>query len=503
MKIRALAASLLLASSITVGLPGSASPPGEPPAPPACASTGTANTWASKYWCETPWSNGIGQKFVRVPGTQHLWRYTLDPTIDGATGFIEFDDRLNPTVPESQTVTHVDDTNAFPNGAMLGPQGAGVNDWQLTNPITGIRGFDFDRPSFTQDVTIVPPDYITADPVNGGSDQIWSDYDAGSFAASLNPPRVPFFNFPRNNDVNMDSALNFYKFGWTTPAGTQFNNMQIDRAGNYFVAKRDMQWGWFDKLEYVKYQANPNGVASSGGFQSTLDSQFNIQPYPISNAYGWCGIQNGKILDPDSNVPMAGQITFDVAFDAYPVNTGPGSGSTRPMTVVVPGFVMRSYGKVTVDVTMVANGVRQQLAHVAKPNNLTPSFKTIYDPSDPTRMTVKSGTDPEFGLPWSHWKNNVMAFGAGVVPAGAWVVNEFSPNLKVVPAGTPGATWHSNGPFTGAAFIVRGDIRREARYTQTLPSGSSGLESGPQYLGNVPYSAWSDYPAPAGYFPEG
>jgi len=323
------------------------------------------------------------------------WVFKVDPAnFGGATG----------------TVTFFDD-------GYRGPGGASVNDFAIG------EGYDPSRPAFSQDVRVVQRDLLTADPVS-------SPMSDGS------PAGLMF------SDANMDGSVNLGPFGWTTPPGTRFLNMQIDSSGNYFVAQRDMTWGFFDSFDYQR---------KAGGGPTTSDTQFNFQPYPLSDAFGWCGSVLASV--PEAVERQAGQLVFDVAFDVYPLDAEPG-GQIPPMTQIVPGFVMRSYGRYEVDVNWTFGS--QRFAGGTVGNNVNPMTGEID----------------------RAWQNQVSPVGAGVIPTGAWVTDEGTPQMKVVTEGTPGATFHRN-LFAGAAFILRGDVRRSVTYRQ-----------GVDYLDSSRWTAW-------------
>lgn len=331
--------------------------------------------------------------FERAGGGK--WVFKVDPAeYGGATG----------------TVTFYDD-------GYRGPGGASVNDFEIR------KGYDPSKPAFSQNVEVVERDLLTTDPAS-------SPISDGS-------PSGPMFS-----DANMDGSVNLGPFGWTTPPGTRFMSMKIDSSGNYFVKQSDMQWGFFDSFDYQR---------KDGGGATTADTQFNFQPYPLSDAYGWCGSVLASM--PEAVERQAGQLVFDVAFDVYPLDAKPG-GSVEPMTQIVPGFVMRSYGSYDIDVNWTFGN--QSFSGSTVGNNINPTTGEV-DPA---------------------WKNKVSPMGAGVIPAGAWVLNEGTPQMKVVPEGTPGATFHRN-MFAGAAFILRGDVRRTVDYRR-----------GVDYLNSRQWTAW-------------
>lgn len=368
--------------------------------------------------------------------TPTVWTYTFDAaSYGGSTGTITFND-----------------------WGYTGPTGVGANDFQVGS------GFDASRVGQIQHVITRAPDYLTPD-------------------AQITGPRAQrtvygdLTNSPAFTHPNMDGAVNFYKWAYTTPANSTFSNMKIDKAGNYYVAKTDMSFGYFDTFQYRD--------ASGVNPDQTYNTRINFQPYAISNARGWCG----SVLNPDPNgvAIMAGQVTFDIAFDVYfdlkaqGVNAPDSFSSTQ----LIPGFVMRSYGDVTVNITTAA-GDNLQFFASAVGNNTNPT----------TVVPGVGGTlDPAY--------NNLVSFdGAGVIPTGAWVsADSFNADgsrrmrtdcnqttgqcrqvwdVTVVPAGTPGAVWEPNS-FAGYPFLMRADGIRILDYVN--PTGHS------DYVTTVPVPA--------------
>jgi hypothetical protein len=334
---------------------------------------------------------------------------TLPPTIidattyNGAVGTITFDDHGY-------------------TGPTVGGYTVGANDFQVGS------GFDASRVGQIQNVVTKDPDWLTSDPAHNVS---------GDFGG------------PAFNNANMDATVNFFAWAYTTKGGSTFNNMTIDKAGNYYVAKNDMSFEFYDRYQYT--------VGTTP--VSNYDTVVNFQPYAISDAKGWCG--SVLTSDPTSLSRMAGQVTFDFAFDAYLWDGGPvsegGTGSGIPMTQIVPDFVMRSYGSYVVDVTK--DGYTQHFEGSAVENNTNP---------------LTGELDPAF-------QNQVSFLGAGVVPEGVWVFNRGTADLSVADVqGTKGtfdgetradgAVWHKNG-FGGYAFLLRADGTRDLWYVN--PEGHS------------------------------
>ncbi|TCV83396.1 VPLPA-CTERM sorting domain-containing protein [Sulfurirhabdus autotrophica] len=335
------------------------------------------------------------------------------------------------------------------------------NDWGYT-PIAGVNantyqigpGFDSSRIGQIQHVVTTGPDGITPDPGH----TVYQDF---------NEQNPPFTN------ANMDSAVNFYKWGYTTVAGSTFNNMQIDKAGNYHVAQNDMKFQFYDSFKYSdKTGANPN---------STYDTSINFQPYAVSDAKGWCGSVMSS--NPDSLEKMAGQVTFDFAFDAYLSNNfqggGPGvTGNPNSAIQIVPGFVMRSYGDYEVSYT-------------------EDGYSTTYYGS-----AVANNINPVTGLPDPAYHDKVSFLGAGVVPNGVWIkINQIRPDgsWDYSVAATQGAdgtvdgearsdgtVWHFNA-FGGYAFLMRADGMRILDYVN--PTGHSDYVTTTSAV-PLPAAAW-------------
>ena len=326
-------------------------------------------------------------------------------------------------------------TITFNDWGYTGPTGVGAGDFQVG------AGFNAANVGQIQHVVTKAPDYLSPDPASN---------IVGDLAGT------PFPN------ANMDGGVNFYKWGYTTPADSTFNKMQVDTAGNYHVAKQDMSFGYYDLFEYRdKTGVNPN---------QTFDTKINFKPYTVSDARGWCG----SVLNPDPAgvAKMGGQVTFDFAMDVY---FDFGGIPTYSSTQLAPGFVMRSYGDYTVNVAT-SGGDQQFFQGSAVGNNTNP---TSVVPG------VGGTLDPAY-------HNQVSFLGAGVLPAGVWVsADSFNPDgsrkmradvnattggvssvwdVKIVAAGTNGAVWHTNS-FAGFAYLLRADGTRILDYIN--PAGHS------------------------------
>lgn len=343
---------------------------------------------------------------------------------------------------------------SFDDWGYTGPNGAGWNDFVVPN--TG--GFNSSRIGQIQHVITQTPDGLTPDkPMN-----LWQDLTDPTSGTST-----------YYNNANMDGQVNFYGWGYTTKAGSTFNNMKIDTAGNYSIARDDMHFNRYNSFTYTSVSGpnpNPDGTYNTG---------IRFQPYAISDAKGWCG----SVLTsaPDALEKMAGQVTFDFAFDAKFPWTGTGPASTQ----IVTGFVMRSYGTLTVHAAGVPN----------------PDTGLTFDQNFQASAVINN-TNPLTGQLDPAYKNLVSFMGGGIVPDGAWVSadsfnadgtpkmrSDYNPttgltasvwDVHVVPDGTPGAVWHDNS-FKGYAFLLRADGSRTLDFVAS--PGVNGYN-------------WSDYASP-------
>lgn len=335
----------------------------------------------------------------------------------------------------------------FNDWGYVGPSGVGANDFQVGD------GFDSTRIGQIQDVVTLDPNWQTLDP---GHDIL----------IDMAPAELMGTAGLTYTNASMDATVNFYAWAYTTVGGSRFDDMMIDRAGNYFVARDDMHFQFYDVFQYHDVTgANPD---------STRDTMVNFQPYAVSDARGWCG--SVLTSDPNALEVMAGQVAFDFAFDAY-LNDGVPVSGQGGGTQIVPDFVMRSYGSYEVDFGNL------QYSGSAVMNNNDPTV----NPLDGNGEVTDAAIDPA-------WQNYVSFLGAGVVPQGVWVtadsfdgtgttdsdrvLNADSTwNLTVAGEGAasicdpanpgaapvPGAVCWQNS-FAGYPFLMRADGQRTVTY---------------------------------------
>ena len=358
-----------------------------------------------------------------VNATEWVTTYDGSTTL-GATGTITFDD-WGFTGPGGRTAVDFDPINGF----------GGLAEGNTLDPTGGIGQI--------QHVITTGPDGLTPD----------APADIVGDVGSAN-------SYP---NANVDSVATFYQWGYTSPAGSEFNNMLIDYDGDYHIAKDDMSFNFYNYFDYEQ-------VGTTGGLaDGTYPTKLAFQPYALSDAQGWCG----SILaeHPNADEAMAGQVTFDFAFDVY-FQLAPGVYSYMS-TEIVSDFEMRSYGDINVDITT-EGGVQQLMSARAVVNNTDPTSN-----NDTVNADTPTG-DPEL------WHNKVSFMGASVIPgygAGTgdcgiltaeWAGGSQGPGVKkfdsiisgvadAAACTTAGGTWQEHA-FSGFAFILRADAERHIDY---------------------------------------
>lgn len=260
-----------------------------------------------------------------------------------------------------------------------------------------------------------------------------------------------FSNADLYPDGNSDGRVNFYNWGYTTSAGSTFNNMQIDYDGDYLVKRNDMQFNLYDSFDYKNEGSNP--LTPDGTYASTI----KFKPYALSDATGWCG--SVMASNPASAEAMAGQVQFDFGFEVFLSGaTTPGTGTMQ----VISDFQMRSYGTITLDVSTAEGGtanVHYEASAVV--NNTNPTISNVNPNTGLKEVGGGDSVDED-------WYNQVSFMGAGIIPEGAWVlVNEDS-----------GVTANANGTLNNITEdkilkVVDGD--RAVVPTEEAPAGTKWM----------------------------
>jgi hypothetical protein len=367
--------------------------------------------------------------------------------------------------------------NAVADGAVWVQQANGGEirfyDWGYAGP-QGQTAAEFDYNGFDsaaqiQHVVTTGPDRLTPD---------------APYTIETEFSVIPFFR-----DANMDSQVNFYKWGYTTVAGSTFNNMQIDADGDYFIARDDMSFNYYGVFDYQYDGAGDPNALPYNATEGVHDTLIGFQPYALSDATGWCG--SVMASNPSALEAMAGQVTFDFGFEAFLPSTplgdngepDPGEGAMQ----IVQDFIMRSYGSLEVDKTM-PDGTRLLFQADAVVNNTSPleSAVVLDVNGDPIMVEVPmlnmDGTPAldEYGYPRTmlvpkkevggggvdeDFYNHVSFMGGGVVPEGVWVkvADPFAPMsndniMEVLDAddGDENTIWWANS-FGGYSFLLRAD----------------------------------------------
>lgn len=392
----------------------------------------------SSYATSTAWVDG---KLVRTfDGTTH----------GGVTGTIILDD-WGFVGPAGRLADNFEPVNG-------GFGNANFNPADITNCVADPASCDIGQ---MQHVVTNGPDGITQDPPH----DILGDF------LSPNGP------YPQ---ANVDSLTTFFKWGYTTVAGSTFTNMLIDYDGDYHVPQKDMTFEWFNPISYVQL-VPPGGVRVGSVADGTYNNKLAFQAYPLSDGKGWCG--SVLAAHPNAHEAMAGQITFDVAFDVYFRND---DGSyTYWSTEITRGFQMRSFGDITIDIVS-ADGVgTQTMTATAIVNNTDASV-----PNKSVTPTTPTG-DP------ARWHNQVSFMGADVIPGGNgygdcgvlsadWIAGKRGPGIykfaSLIPGiadaaacTTAGGVWQT-AAFAGYSYILRADGSRIIDYFDEAVYGPDPMQ---------------------------
>ena len=285
-------------------------------------------------------------------------------------------------------------------------------------------------------------------------------------------------NFP---NANVDSLTTFYKWGYTTAAGSTFSNMLIDLDGDYHIAKDDMAFEWYNDIDYK--QVIPDGGTRVGTNPDTdpdanppiaYHNTLGFQPYAASDAKGWCGSVTAS--HPNAHEAMAGQVSFDIIMDVY--NIAADGSMVFFSSELTTDFEMRSFGDIVVDFP--SNG--QYMTARAVVNNTDASVDN---------QSVGPGT-PVGDM---SWHNRVSFMGANVLPSGNWcgiesaqwktgargigvkrykAVRKDITTKETCEALTDGV-WDANA-FSGFAYILRADGGRFIDYVDENVYGPDPMQ---------------------------
>lgn len=235
---------------------------------------------------------------------------------------------------------------------------------------------------------------IDFEPINGfNADSVGQIQHVVTRAADLLTPDAPvttkgdLYGTPKYGGGNVDATVTFFRWAYTTKAGSTFNNMLIDTDGDYFVAQEDMTFQRYDTYQHTGTLLETDPDYYPDG---TYKTNIAFQPYVLSDGKGWCG----SILatNPGALEPMAGQIQFDFAFDVY-FQSEPGVFQYSS-TEIVKDFKMRSYGTLDLEIYQPTSILNPQVMNAsAVVNNTNPGiFNMVVDgaPTDPNYYNLVS-----------------------------------------------------------------------------------------------------------------
>lgn len=279
------------------------------------------------------------------------------------------------------------------------------SDWGFIGPY-GRTALDFEHLNGFGNGMLDPaaPAFCLADPaacdigqmqhvVTNDADGLTADRPHTAYASLTNDPEW--------TNANVDAVTTFYKWAFNSGGGSRFSNMLIDLDGDYHVAKNDMKFEFYNVLKYR--QIGTEGATPDQDWSNSLA----FHPYALTDGKGWCG--SIEATHPGTLEAMAGQITFDVAFDVY-FNLGDYDGDgvnsySYMNTEIVRDFEMRSYGDLHIDVTTTL-GDRQVMDARAIVNNTSP-VDPMYAAGSTPVISIDMPVDENF-------YNTVSFMGGGV-----------------------------------------------------------------------------------------
>ena len=315
-------------------------------------------------------------------------------------------------------------------------------------------------------------DFCIADPAACGVGQRQHVITSGPDGITPDAPVDVYDDFlPNTGDflqANADSLTTFFMWGYTTTAGSTFNNMMIDFDGDYRIAQGDMIFEWYNTMDYK--QVVPEGGLRVGEVaDGVYNNSLAFQPYAVSDAIGWCGSVIAS--HPNAHEAMAGQVKFDIIMDVY--NRQPDGTLVFFSSELTPDFEMRSFGDLTVDLQSdPKDGGGQQLMHARAVVNNT-------DANVPNTSVLPSTPVGDFS-----WHNRVSFMGGDILPANEWCgiesaewkapVNARGPGVKrfasirkdlttKASCEGEGGVWTKNA-FPGFGYILRADAGRYIDY---------------------------------------
>ena len=317
--------------------------------------------------------------------------------------------------------------------------------------------------------------FCIADPVACDIGQIQHIITSGPDGITQDTPAFIEDDFTANTgdfeNANVDSLTTFYYWGYTSVAGSTFNNMLIDLNGNYRIAKNDMNFEFYNAIDYT--QVIPEGGVRIGDNPDTdpdaeppiiYNNSLNFQAYATTDAIGWCG--SIMVSHPNAHEAMAGQVKFGLIMDVY-IRLDDGT-LLFLSSEYTPGFEMRSFGDIEFHVEK-GTVVPQHMAARAVVNN-----------TDANVPNQSVGPDTPVGD--LSWHNRVSFMGADILPdqwwcgieSAQWIAGERGIGVKrfadvrsdlttQIACEADGGKWQHNS-FAGFGYILRADAGRFIDY---------------------------------------
>jgi len=317
--------------------------------------------------------------------------------------------------------------------------------------------------------------YCIANPAECGIGQIQHVITSGPDGITPDAPVLIEDDFTPNDgnfeNANVDSLTTFFYWGYTTAAGSTFNNMMIDLNGNYVIPQSDMNFAWFDGVDYT--QVIPDGGVRIGDLPDSdpdaeppiiYHNSLNFQAYATEDATGWCG--SILVSHPNAHEPMAGQLKFGIIMDVY--MRFEGGALSYLSSEYTPDFEMRSFGDL--DLNVVKGTAKPQIMAARAVVNNT-------DPNVPNQSVTPGTSDAD-----PSWHNKVSFMGGDILPDAYWCgiesaewlagdrgigVKRYSTVRKDLTSQasceTEGGNWVHN-IFAGYTYILRADGGRYIDY---------------------------------------
>lgn len=287
----------------------------------------------------------------------------------------------------------------------IGPQGRLADSFEPYGGVFGNGKYDSMGAAF-----------CIADPAACDIGQMQHVITSGPDGITPDAPRLILDDFSPNTgdfeNANVDSLTTFYFWGYTSKAGSTFDHMLIDLNGNYRIAQNDMNFEFYNAIDYK--QVIPDGGTPIGSvLDGTYYNSLGFQPYAVSDAKGWCG--SIMASHPNALEPMAGQVMFGLIMDVY-IRSVDGS-LYYFSSEYTPDFEMRSFGDIEVNVQR-GNENAQYMTARAVVNNTNPADPMYYDDESTPEVDIPT-IDSDMPVDLAY-HNKVSFMGAAALPNHDW-----------------------------------------------------------------------------------